>query len=255
MTDNTEINYGSPISDEQVKMIVNKEDINLTAEYEYGKYTITYKSTKNAIITGTVKETVTYKIESLNVPSVKTTKGYKLTGWKANKDVTLKNGTIIKLGKNISINQLKQVLADDNITFTPVVEKTSSTIYYSSYKDRLNITGKTKEVVINGKNPKGTTVDAEKVYWKANNDVTLKDGTIIKAGERITSKHLKQIIVTEDLKLTAFSDIATDIIKVPDTASVVSKIGIVLGIIFVFGGIYILYKRIINQKRIDGGIK
>ena len=92
------------------------------------------------------------------------------------------------------------------------------------------------------------------MYWKANKDVTLKDGTIIKAGERITSKHLKQIIVTEDLKLTAFSDIATDTIKVPDTASVISKFGITLGIMFIFGGIYILYKKIINNKRIDGGV-
>ena len=98
------------------------------------------------------------------------------------------------------------------------------------------------ENIIAGKTPSGsTTTPAEGYeldYWTADKAVILTDGTKIKAGDPITSKQIKQVIVGEDLVFTAVH-VESAPIEVPDTGAstseknaafiAVSIIGAVLG--------------------------
>ena len=98
------------------------------------------------------------------------------------------------------------------------------------------------ESVIAGETPSGsTTTPAEGYeldYWTADKAVILTDGTKIKAGDPITSKQIKQVIVGEDLVFTAVH-VESAPIEVPDTGAstseknaafiAVSIIGAVLG--------------------------
>ena len=79
------------------------------------------------------------------------------------------------------------------------------------------ITGITDEQVISGDTPLGSTEESkenyELDYWKTDKDVTLTDGTTIKAGEPITIEQIKKVVVNEDLTFTAIHKAK---IKVPD---------------------------------------
>lgn len=88
------------------------------------------------------------------------------------------------------------------------------------------ISGITNESIISGNNPSGssTTPDEnyEFVYWTANVDVELMDGTVIKAGEPITSEQLRQIKVTQPIAFTAIHKDTTnpaDPVAAPDTGN------------------------------------
>lgn len=69
------------------------------------------------------------------------------------------------------------------------------------------ISGKTTEDVVSGDTASGTSVKTESGYefgyWVADKDVVLEDGTKIKAGDKITSEQLKQVVVNGNITFTA----------------------------------------------------
>ena len=118
-------------------------------------------------------------------------------------------------------------------------------MYYKS-TESINITGILKEDLKENKNPSGTELKYEDtnsyIIWKSDKDIVLKDGTIIKKGEQITTTQLKQIVIKDDLTLTAYSVNDTNI-DVPDTASKSSIVILTTGIILISIGCYLVYKR------------
>lgn len=90
--------------------------------------------------------------------------------------------------------------------------------YYSSSKVEVTytsdahgeLTGKDDEVVSVDGNPTGSASKANSgykfAYWIADQDVELKDGTKIKAGQPITPTQVTQIVVHENLILTAIHE-------------------------------------------------
>ena len=96
--------------------------------------------------------------------------------------------------------------------------------YEVTYKsdDNGEITGIKDEEVIGGENPSGTAESAKEGFiltnWIANEDVTLKDGTIIEAGGPISTEQIKLVVVDRDITFTAIhADEST--IAVPDTGA------------------------------------
>ena len=69
------------------------------------------------------------------------------------------------------------------------------------------ISGIKSEEVNYQENPSGSEQKPndgyEFTYWTADKDVKLEDGTEIKAGEKITSEQVKQVVVNQNLKFTA----------------------------------------------------
>ena len=84
--------------------------------------------------------------------------------------------------------------------------------YVVNYKSDENgtITGIKNENVIAGLNPTGSTEKPNEgytlQYWIADVDVTLKDGTVIKAGTKITDDQIKNVAVNSDITFTAIND-------------------------------------------------
>ena len=81
------------------------------------------------------------------------------------------------------------------------------TVRYTS-DDNGKITGiDTEKVIIDG-NPSGTSFTPndgyEFAYWVADKDVKLGDGTVIKAGKKLTSDQIKQVVVTENVTFKVF---------------------------------------------------
>lgn len=102
-----------------------------------------------------------------------------------------------------------------NIVFGFVERAASGVEYYDTqYKvtyvsdEYGKITGKTKEDVLSNENPTGSTQKPNEGYefthWTADVDVTLKDGKVIKAGEKITEAQIKQVVVTQDIEFKAY---------------------------------------------------
>lgn len=95
------------------------------------------------------------------------------------------------------------------------------TIKYAS-DENGDITGITTERVISGENPSGSTSKPKTGYefshWVADVDVTLKDGTTIKAGAPIASSQLTSVIAEGDITFTAVQVLESNI-AVPDTGA------------------------------------
>lgn len=83
------------------------------------------------------------------------------------------------------------------------------------------ITGITGEEVLPGEHASGSSYKGKGkykfLYWIADVDVVLEDGTVIKAGEPITDEQLSKIVVDKDINFTAVFD--TSDIVVPNTGS------------------------------------
>lgn len=86
--------------------------IPVLAEYN----NVEYKASSNGKIVGTTKEEV---FTSLNPHGTKVQADpkYEFNKFTADKDVKLKDGTIIKKGSNISKSQVKEVIVTEDITF------------------------------------------------------------------------------------------------------------------------------------------
>lgn len=93
------------------------------------------------------------------------------------------------------------------------------TVNYIS-EDGGKITGLTEEKVMPEKNPSGSEATPNKDYkldyWKADKDVTLEDGTVIKAGEKLTMEQIKQVVVDQDITFIAVYK-AVSPVSAPDT--------------------------------------
>ncbi len=82
------------------------------------------------------------------------------------------------------------------------------------------ITGITDEELFPGENASGSSYKPKSTFrflhWIADVDVVLEDGTEIKAGDPITDKQIKSVIVDKNIKFTAIFE---DDIKVPNTGA------------------------------------
>ena len=100
-----------------------------------------------------------------------------------------------------------------------------------------SITGINDEKVFPNRNPNGSSYQAKGKYmfshWVANVDVTLKDGTIIKAGDPITDAQIKQVVVDKDIKFTAIFEVESP--AVPNTGASTSSSNAVQIVTSVFG--------------------
>lgn len=133
--------------------------------------------------------------------------------------------------------------------------------YVIKYESDENgeVSGIEEEDIVSSDTPTGSTSEAnegyEFDYWIASADVTLGDGTVIKAGKPITPAQVKQVIVDEDITFIA---IHKSTVKVPDTGSYtgetnaalisVSVFGIALGA-FILGFAPKMYHKKMNFKK------
>ena len=92
-------------------------------EYYAKQFNITYKSDSNGTVSGITEE----QIISGSYPSGSETtakKDYGFEHWIADVDVTLTDGTVIRAGKPISKEEMKEIVVDQNIVFTAIHDKT-----------------------------------------------------------------------------------------------------------------------------------
>ena len=222
LTNGSTITAGSTITEDQIRQVVVEDDgIVFTAHHEPNivQYTVNYTAEEGGSITGKSNETV----NSGNHPTGSTQspdEHHNFTSWTVDKAVTLTNGDTIPAGSTITEDQITQVVVTDNLTFTAHYEMKQYTVRYAS--DTCGkVTGITTETVNSGDNPTGTTLQTNTgctfLYWTADTDLTLKDGTTIKAGDPISEEQLKQAIVSSDIVFTAIHSVNP--LTVPDTGA------------------------------------
>ncbi len=207
------IGWTSKNSDEKVKDVVIKKgstgDKVFTAHYELGKFKVVYKSDKYGKITGITEEILEYK-ESPSGTTKTVNNGYKNLKWAVDKDVKLKDGTVILSGSPISETEIKEIVVSDDLVITAYHYVKKFTVKYNDAKNG-NISGIESEEVSYSSNPLGTKVKATRGYkfktWIANKNVKLNNGKTIKKGKSISD--LKSIIVNEDIELTPVFETGT----------------------------------------------
>ena len=129
--------------------------------------------------------------------------GYAFKGWSRDKAATKAE---FQTGEEVNVNQLDQ---DKNnyiyAIWAPVINYTTDG--NGQVKEGENFVATTKEEVELKTNPKGTETKANDGYkfshWTADKEITLKDGTKISVGGKITEEQLKQAVITEPLTFTA----------------------------------------------------
>ncbi len=96
--------------------------------------------------------------------------------------------------------------------------------YRVNYRSDENgdISGVEEEDIISGNLPSGSTSEPKEEYefeyWTADVDVVLDDGTIIRAGEKMTLEQVKRVVVDKNITFTAVHDTESEA-KVPDTGA------------------------------------
>ena len=118
LSDGTTIAEGDPITSDQITKVVVNQDITFTIHH-VRQYTVTYKSDDGGTISGITNENVNTNANpagSTQTPN----EHYVFTYWTADKKVTLKDGTTIPAGDPITSEQIKNVVVDQDITFTAV---------------------------------------------------------------------------------------------------------------------------------------
>ena len=222
LDDGSVIPANQPIAPEDVKHVVVDQDIAFTAVHEMIEYHIEYTSDPHGTITGTEEENV---VVGQNPSGSEATpeEYYELVYWTADVDVILEDDMEIPAGQPISPEDIKNIVVDQDITFTAIFEKIQHTISYES-EEGGEITGITEEPVDHEGSPSGSEATPDEGvefdHWVADIDIILEDGTEIKAGEPITPEQVKQIIVDQDLTLTAIYREATSP-AVPNTGNMV----------------------------------
>lgn len=197
------IKAGDPLTMAQIKTVVVTQDVTFTVYHEKSVLPVHYRSDSNGTITGTIDE----NIEAETNPSGSTEKpneNYYTTNWTCDKNVTLNDGTIISANQPMTMEQIKEVFVEEELTFI-VHHAPNPRVYYVS-DSHGEITGIEEEIVKKGKNPSGTEESPSEHYyttkWTADKAVTLEDGTTIPAGSTIKEDQIIQIIVTEDITFT-----------------------------------------------------
>uniref|UniRef100_UPI0027BA1742 SHIRT domain-containing protein n=1 Tax=Anaerococcus sp. TaxID=1872515 RepID=UPI0027BA1742 len=133
-----------------------------------------------------------------------TREGYAFKGWSRDKSATKAE---FQAGEEVNVNQLEE--EKNNYIYAiwaPIINYTTDG--NGQVKDGENFVDNTKEEVELKSNPKGTETKANEGYkfshWTADKEITLKDGTKIPAGQKITEEQLKQAVITEPLTFTAY---------------------------------------------------
>ena len=187
-------------------------------EYYAEQYVVTYDSDDYGRITGIANEDVIAG-EKPSGTTQQPNEGYADKRWTADVDVTLTNGTVIRHGETLTAAQIKQVVVNQNITFMVYHERQYKVTYVSD--ENGEITGIENENVAAGNNPAGTEQKPNEGYvdkkWTADVDVTLEDGTVIKAGETLTAAQIKQVVVDQDITFKVYHEPGTP--ATPDTGS------------------------------------
>lgn len=180
-------------------------DKQFVANWGKSKYKINYVSDNNGKITGITTE----DIASGGSPSGTTwdiNSGYKHLKWAADVDVELSDGRVILAGDDLTMNDIKKVVVNNNITFTTYHYVTKVVINYES-SDNGVISGIVSEDVSKNSTVLGSNVTPSVGYefshWICDKDVTLSDSTTIKAGEAINDEQLVKVVATEELIFTA----------------------------------------------------
>lgn len=204
LKDNTTILEGNPITESQIKQIVVKEDLVITAYHYTKKYKVSYSNGDKGKIKGITNEEVSHNSNPLGTKT-SPNKGYKFKYWTANKNVKLKNGKTIAKGKQIT--DIKSIVVSENITLTPVFEKGTFKISYQSDDYGIINGNEIQNITYPNTLPLTQTSSLDEnyefQYWTANTDVSLSDDTEIKKGYPISNDELVKIIATNDMVLTA----------------------------------------------------
>ncbi|MBR2998335.1 hypothetical protein IKF34_00950 [Candidatus Saccharibacteria bacterium] len=119
LKDGKTIKKGESITDADIKNVVVTENITFTAHNVKKQYAVTYTSDENGKITGITSE----KVDVDGNPAgskEKANDGYEFSHWIADKDVTLKDKSIIKKGEQIIGEQIKNVVVTEDIKFTAI---------------------------------------------------------------------------------------------------------------------------------------
>lgn len=185
---------------------------NITVTYVYQKvYKVDYKSDSNGIIVGFSTEEV---VENGNPRGSLTTPntGYHLVNWTSNKDVTFEDGTKKNAGVALTMDEIKQVVIIEDVTFTAHHGINTYIVNYESDSNGT-ITGITTEEVNYNNNPSGSEETPSEGYhftsWVADKQLTLNDGTTIQKGDILTPSNIVNAIIVEDVTFTALHEINT----------------------------------------------
>ena len=135
-----------------------------------------------------------------------------------------------KLGGNVYIHLDEDVQEEGMNMVLGFVKGSVSTSMYFYVKeytvkyvsdDGGEITGITDENVLSGNNPSGSIQkpleNYEFVYWVADSDVILDDGTVIEKGKEMTIEQIKKVKVNKDIVFKAIHKTIKSEISVPDT--------------------------------------
>lgn len=132
------------------------------------------------------------------------------------------NDVYVKLGENARASGVQAVYGFAN--------GAASGIDFYARQYKVNYTAgeggsvnPSSEDVPSGNNPAGSTQTPADGYefdhWTADKDVTLNDGSIIKAGEKITEEQIKNVIVHDNINFTAHYSKVEATPKFPNTGS------------------------------------
>ncbi len=208
LEDGTIITAQNPITPEKIKQVVVNQDLTFTAEHDLEQLPVTYETDGHGTITGVISHYVAYGSTPWGSTSAPD-EHYTFKHWIADKDVVLEDGTPITAGQPLTPAQVQQVIVTEELTFTAVHESITLPINYES-DEHGEITGIASENVVEDGNPTGSeSTPAEHyefVYWIADDDVTLIDGSSIEAGQPIYPDDISQVVVTEPLTFTAIHE-------------------------------------------------
>lgn len=119
---------------------------------------------------------------------------------------TDKSDVYVKLGENTQTNGLDIVLGYAGTAGSEIryFAKEYTVTYKSDEKGA--VTGIDSEMVFSGENPSGSETEPKEGYlfshWVADVDVTLDDGTVIKAGEALSAEQVEKVLVEQDINFT-----------------------------------------------------
>ncbi len=168
-----------------------------------------------------------------------------------------KNNIFVRLNRETQEEGLELVWGFKGLAWSGVEYYAKQ--YRVEYESEENgeITGIIGEDVMSGGNPSGSDAtpkeDYELDYWKANRDVTLEGGVVIKAGEKITVEQIKHVVVDQDITFIAvYKEVSP--IEVPDTGVYTGEefdavaVSALMAVLLVGGMIVVLMSKVFHKR-------
>ena len=207
----------------EVSNIVITDDIEFTYNFAK-KIHVRYVASDGGVITGITED---YLIPS--IPIKETTyianENYHFDLYSSDKELYDENNNIFSSENNKIDLKINKLYAKEDIVIT-LHFKLNPKVIYSVISGE--ITGIRSEYVEINKSPKGTTCKPNENYhfigWKCDKNITLKNGNNIKVGELVSQEQILEIVVIEDIILTANNDLNPLITYQSDIGGVVSGI-------------------------------